>query len=69
MENKSPNSLACPPLVNVGACTHTIFKMEKYIRFVGAQTLNFHVCGCTLHMVSIDNVNARMLKLLSVIGK
>ena len=44
------------------------FQNEKN-RFLGAQPRNFHVCGCTLCMVSIDNVNARVLTMLSVIEK
>ena len=45
------------------------FQNGEKIRFLGAQTLNFQVCGCTLCMVSIANVNARALTMLSVIRK
>ena len=45
------------------------FQNGEKIRFVGAQTLNFQVCGCTSRMVIIANVNARLLTMLNVVGK
>ena len=43
--------------------------MKKKIRFVGAQTLNFHGFGCMLCMASIANIHNRLLTMLGVIGK